>query len=171
MLGIAIGWAFAALVTDAEVRLIVGIVALVFTLDYFFRRKGRSAPRPHNPPKAWFWGAVSGFTSFVSHSGGPPMQMYLLPLRLDPKLLAGTTVLLFAIVNFVKLVPYAMLGQFSTDAPRRLRRAPAACAGFHLARRAAGARRGDRDVLPHQLLGAVPDRHKAPVGRHCRASL
>jgi uncharacterized membrane protein YfcA len=114
LLGIAIGWAFAALVTDAEVRLIVGVVALVFTLDYFFRRKGRTAPRPHNPPKAWFWGAVSGFTSFVSHSGGPPMQMYLLPLRLDPKVLAGTVVLIFAVVNVVKLVPYAMLGQFST---------------------------------------------------------
>jgi uncharacterized membrane protein YfcA len=40
--------------------------------------------------------------------------MYMLPLRLDPKLLAGTMVLLFAVVNFVKLIPYAALGQFST---------------------------------------------------------
>ena len=41
--------------------------------------------------------------------------MYLLPLKLDPRLLAGTTVLIFAIANFVKLVPYAMLGQFSDE--------------------------------------------------------
>ena len=43
------------------------------------------------------------------------MQMYLLPLRLDPRLMAGTTVLIFAAANFVKLLPYAMLGQFSTS--------------------------------------------------------
>ena len=111
--GIAIGWAVAAVVTDAEVRLIVGIVAIVFTLNYWFRRHSRGASAPHNAPKAWFWGAVSGFTSFVSHAGGPPMQMYLLPLRLDPKVLVGTTVLIFAVINVAKLVPYAMLGQFS----------------------------------------------------------
>jgi uncharacterized membrane protein YfcA len=39
--------------------------------------------------------------------------MYLLPLRLDPRLVAGTTVVIFASANFVKLVPYATLGQFT----------------------------------------------------------
>jgi uncharacterized protein len=112
--GIAIGWAVAAYVTDPAVRLIVGLVALAFTLNYLFRGSLTPPPKPHNPVKGWFWGVVSGFTSFVSHAGGPPMQMYLLPLRLDPKLLAGTTVLIFAIANFVKLLPYAALGQFST---------------------------------------------------------
>jgi uncharacterized membrane protein YfcA len=115
MLGLAVGWAVAAIVTDAAVRLIVGGVALIFTLDYWWRGRWSKDPKPHNAPKAWFWGAVSGFTSFVSHAGGPPMQMYILPLRLDPRLMAGTTVLLFAIINFVKLGPYAMLGQFSAD--------------------------------------------------------
>jgi uncharacterized membrane protein YfcA len=115
MVGILIGWAIAAYVTDEAVRLIVGIVALGFTLNYAMRGWRDAAPKPHNFPKAVFWGTLSGFTSFVSHAGGPPMQMYLLPLRLEPKLLAGTTVLLFAIANFVKLVPYAALGQFSGD--------------------------------------------------------
>lgn len=114
MLGLGVGWAVAAIVTDAAVRLIVGAVALAFTLDYFLRGRWTREPRPHNAPKAWFWGTVSGFTSFVSHAGGPPMQMYILPLRLEPRLMAGTTVLLFAIINFVKLAPYAMLGQFSS---------------------------------------------------------
>lgn len=113
IIGIAIGWAIAAYVTDAAVELIVGMVALIFTVTYVLGGAGRSAPKPHNAPKGFFWGAVSGFTSFVSHAGGPPAQMYLLPLRLDSKVLVGTTVLVFAIANFVKLVPYAMLGQFS----------------------------------------------------------
>jgi uncharacterized membrane protein YfcA len=96
------------------VKLIVGTVALLFTVNYVLGGGGRAAAKPHNVVKGVFWGAVSGFTSFVSHAGGPPSQMYLLPLRLDPKVLVGTSVLVFAVVNFVKLLPYAMLGQFST---------------------------------------------------------
>jgi uncharacterized membrane protein YfcA len=115
IVGIGLGWAVAAYVTDEAVRFIVGAVALAFTLDYLFRGRMKAAPKPHDPAKGWFWGTVSGFTSFVSHAGGPPMQMYLLPLRLDPRLMAGTTVLIFAVANFVKLLPYAMLGQFSTS--------------------------------------------------------
>jgi uncharacterized membrane protein YfcA len=114
ILGIGIGWLLATSVTDAEVRLTVGLVSVVFTLNYWLRGRSVSQAEEHSAPKAWFWGAISGFTSFVSHAGGPPTQMYMLPLRLDPKLLAGTMVLLFAVVNFVKLIPYAALGQFST---------------------------------------------------------
>ena len=112
ILGIAIGWAIAAYVSDDAVKLIVGAVALGFILNYIWGgRRGRA--RGPNALKGAFWGAIGGFTSFVSHAGGPPMQMYLLPLRLDPKVLAGTTVIVFAVANFVKLLPYSMLGQFS----------------------------------------------------------
>jgi uncharacterized membrane protein YfcA len=114
MLGIAIAWAVAAYVTDGAVRLLVGAIALLFTLNYAYRGRHSREPEPHNASKAWFWGAIGGFTSFVSHAGGPPVSMYLLPLRLDPGMLAGTTVVVFAVANFVKLLPYAMLGQFST---------------------------------------------------------
>ena len=55
---------------------------------------------------------VTGFTSFVSHAGGPPFQMYAVPLRLSPRIFAGTSVIMFAVVNAVKLVPYFLLGQF-----------------------------------------------------------
>jgi uncharacterized protein len=114
ILGIGVAWAVAAHVTEAAVRLLVGVVALAFTLNYFLRRTGGQAARPPNAAKAWFWGAVGGFTSFVSHAGGPPVSMYLLPLRLDPRELAGTVVIVFAVANVVKLAPYALLGQFST---------------------------------------------------------
>ena len=35
-----------------------------------------------------------------------------MPLRLAPRIFAGTTVIFFAIINAVKLVPYFFLGQF-----------------------------------------------------------
>ncbi|MDP3898211.1 MAG: sulfite exporter TauE/SafE family protein, partial [Mesorhizobium sp.] len=65
-----------------------------------------------NPFKAALWSTVSGFTSFVAHAGGPPYQVYALPLRQRPSLYVGTSVIFFAIVNAVKLVPYFALGQF-----------------------------------------------------------
>ena len=61
---------------------------------------------------AAFWGTVAGFTSFVAHVGGPPFQVYALPLRLDPKVITGTSAIFFAVTNAVKLVPYFALGQF-----------------------------------------------------------
>jgi len=109
--GIGIGWALAAWVDDQAVRAIVGTVAVAFTLNHWFGRAGREPARP-SAPKGVFWSAVSGFTSFVSHSGGPPLAVYLLPLRLDKTVFQATTVVFFAVVNYVKLVPYWSLGQF-----------------------------------------------------------
>ena len=40
------------------------------------------------------------------------MSVYLLPQRLDKALLAGTAVVFFAVLNYVKLVPYFWLGLF-----------------------------------------------------------
>lgn len=116
IIGIIIGWLAASLVTDAVIRLLVGGIAISFVLSYAldrYRRGGGEPPRkPQNPVKATFWGTVSGFTSFVSHAGGPPYQVYTLPLGMTPKVFTGTSTRYFAVVNALKLVPYFALGQF-----------------------------------------------------------
>lgn len=118
IIGIAIGWFTAAWITDAMIRLIVGIVALWFVARYVTlaladkRRATPAAADDHQPAKGALWGALAGFTSFVSHAGGPPYQIYTLPLRQDPKVYTGTSVRFFAIINAIKLVPYFALGQF-----------------------------------------------------------
>jgi uncharacterized membrane protein YfcA len=55
-------------------------------------------------------GAAAGFTSTLAHAGGPPAIMYLLPQKLPRQVYVGTTVILFALINLIKLVPYAYLG-------------------------------------------------------------
>ncbi len=116
MIGIGAGWLTATLVTADMVRLIVGAVAFVFVLRwaYLQMRHGADHAAPRNPVLAALWGLVAGFTSFVAHVGGPPFQVYALPLRLDPKILSGTSAIFFAVTNAVKLVPYFALGQFDT---------------------------------------------------------
>jgi uncharacterized membrane protein YfcA len=112
LVGVGIGWAAAAWVSENHIRLIVGTVAMLFALNYWFSGRLRQKPHGPNVVKGAFWSVVTGFTSFVSHAGGPPFQMYTVPLRLPPRILAGTAVILFATVNAVKLVPYFFLGQF-----------------------------------------------------------
>lgn len=113
--GTALGWATAALVPDNAIRTLVGVIAIAFAVNSFFAEWMRRAPKRESIAGATFWGTVTGYTSFVAHAGGPPFQVYTLPLKLDKVLFAGTTVVFFAILNAMKLVPYLMLGQFSTE--------------------------------------------------------
>lgn len=114
VVGIFVGWLTAAWVTEHEIRLIVGLISVAFALNYWFRHRLRQQAHGQDVVKGTFWAIVTGFTSFVSHAGGPPFQLYTVPLRLDPRIFAGTTTIVFAIINAIKTVPYFFLGQFDT---------------------------------------------------------
>ena len=113
-IGVAVGWWTAAWVGEEQIRLILGVMSVAFAVNYWLRQRRDLVGRPADRAKGVFWGALSGFTSFVSHAGGPPYQIYVTPLRLEPRIFAGTMVVFFFIVNAIKLVPYFFLGQFST---------------------------------------------------------
>ncbi len=115
LLGIAAGTLLFGYMSADVVRLIVGTISLVFAVHYWVhlsRPESRRSPVPRATGIAG--GAAAGFTSFVAHAGGPPLSMYLLRRPLDKTQFVATTVMFFAVVNYVKLVPYAWLGQFST---------------------------------------------------------
>lgn len=113
--GTLLGWALWTIVSDAMALLFVGIITLLFVLDSLLPLRKRLAGLPPSKPWGAFWGGFAGFTSFVSHTGGPPFQIYVLPQRLPPVLYSGTTAFFFAIVNTAKLVPYFFLGQLSVS--------------------------------------------------------
>lgn len=111
--GIIVGWLTAAWVSEAQIRLIVGGVSVAFALNHWLRKKRDTLSKRPDVAKGVFWGIVAGFTSFVSHAGGPPYQIYAAPLRMAPRTFAATSIVFFAIVNAVKVAPYFYLGQFS----------------------------------------------------------
>src|SRR5262245_33998109 len=111
IVGIAIGWATASRVSDRAVGLMVGIIGVVFCMNAWRMRNAPPAPKPADVPRGVLWGTIMGFTSFVSHTGGPPYQVYVLPQQLPKTVYAGTTTIAFAVVNAVKLLPYWALGQ------------------------------------------------------------
>lgn len=114
VVGIGLGWATAAVVSERMVGALVGLIGTTFALNAIFRPRLASARHARVAP-GLFWGTVSGFTSFVSHSGGPPWQFYALPLGMDKLTFAGTSTILFAWINLVKLLPYYALGQLSAE--------------------------------------------------------
>ncbi len=120
--GITIGGLTARWVNEDIVRLLVGVIAVVFTLHRWrsLRRAARSsssasapARRPQNKIAGAFWGTCAGFTSFLAHAGSPPYQVYMLPQGLSKELYTCTSVMFFASVNAIKLIPYGMLWQLS----------------------------------------------------------
>ena len=135
--GALVGVAAASLVfhylNEDLIRIVLGLIATGFAADYFLRDQSSVPPKPHRPAHATFWGVLSGFTSTVAHSGGPPANIYLLPLRLDKSVFVGSMIMLFALVNLSKLVPYALLGLFAgTNLLASLVLAPVAAIGMLL---------------------------------------
>lgn len=110
--GVALGGATASVTPAWVVTILVGVIGLIFALNLLIKR---SAPTPRKAEVApgLFWGTITGFTSFVSHAGAPPYQVYVMPLQLPKLVFAGTSTILFAYINAIKLIPYAMLGQLS----------------------------------------------------------
>ncbi|MBU2958533.1 sulfite exporter TauE/SafE family protein [Paracoccus sp. 1_MG-2023] len=111
--GIAFGWATSSIVPVWGVTLIVGLIGLCFALNALLRPQLDAQPQRPRLSKGTFWGGLAGYTSFLSHSGAPLWQVYAQPLRMPPLIFAGTSTWFFAIGNWIKLLPYAMLGQLS----------------------------------------------------------
>lgn len=133
--GVALGWLFFRSVSPDAIRLFIGLIAIGFVAWRIARERGWLTATAEAPGavSGLFWGGVAGFTSFVSHAGGPPAAMYLLGRGLDKTTYQATTVISFWWVNLIKFVPYVALGMFTMDSARaNLMLAPVAVAGVLL---------------------------------------
>jgi uncharacterized membrane protein YfcA len=115
VMGVFIGWLTASMISDQTIKFIIGMVGVGFCLQIWFKRGQSNEPQPANKVKGYFWGAVAGFTSFISHAGAPPFQIYMLPQKLPKAEFAGTATILFAIINLSKILPYQNLSPYSQE--------------------------------------------------------
>ncbi len=112
--GVLIGTALMGTLSPDHIKVLVGLIAVSFCLQYWFFR-GRASGILASDGSGYFWGTIAGVTSMHIHAGGPPISVYLLPQKLDKFVLVGTLGIFFAVLNYVKLVPYAYLGQFEAS--------------------------------------------------------
>lgn len=120
LIGIALGGIAFGLLSVNMIRLLVGLVAVVFTVNKWFglsdRLTRQLSMRQHAPGRVagMICGLLSGFTSTLAHSGGPPFAVYIYSQKLDKTLIVATSAVFFFIGNYLKLVPYYFLGQLNT---------------------------------------------------------
>jgi len=93
-------------------QVVAGLVG-AFTL-LFLAQRVAFPPKPDSPPPPKWLGAIltatAGFTSFIAHAGGPPVNAYVIPMRLSPVRFTATMAFFFFVINLSKWIPYAWLG-------------------------------------------------------------
>ena len=117
LLGVVAGAYSFHLLSDQSIKFMIAALSLLFCLDAVVKalRKKQIVAKKPNWISAGVWTFLAGFTSFSVHAGGPPLNFYLLPLRLNKSLYVSTTVVFFTFINYIKLVPYVSLGLFTTE--------------------------------------------------------
>jgi hypothetical protein len=109
LLGSVIGFLLFKALDSRTLAGIVGVLTLLFLAQRLVFPPRSDSP----PPPRWVGGILttaSGFTSFVAHAGGPPINAYMIPQKLPPLIFTATMAVFFFAVNLSKWGPYAWLG-------------------------------------------------------------
>ncbi len=110
LLGVAIATVITPYTPESILLIFTGAIGLWHCLRTWLRHAQTEAEEARILPGI-FWGTLTGIASFITHSGAPPSQAYLLPQRLPKLQFAGTVAISFAIGNIVKLPAYWSIGQ------------------------------------------------------------
>ena len=109
--GVLLGVAFWRVAPADLIRVVIGLVAIGFVVWHAWPRKAVVRTKGEGGTAVGLAaGAISGFTSFVSHAGGPPAAVYMLGRGLAKEAYQGTTVIVFFAINVMKLPAYVSLG-------------------------------------------------------------
>ncbi len=117
VIGIVLGWWFAATVSVKFVQGMIGVIAIAFGANRLLADYGNGMKLRHVLPE-WvggIWGMVAGFTSQVAHAGGPPFQVWAMTRNFPRDVFVGTSCIFFAIINWLKVPAYFALGQFTVE--------------------------------------------------------
>ena len=107
--GILIGTLTFKYSSDDSIRIIIGTIAILFILLTIIQKNNILIKS--TKIKGTFWSLIAGYTSFLIHAGGTPINFYLLPQKLNKTIYMGTMTIVFLIINSIKLIPYYYLGQ------------------------------------------------------------
>ncbi len=115
LVGIALGYWYAASLSDAWMHVALGLISLLFGVQRIWEARGGRVVAARRLPDGigMLCGVGAGLTSQIGHAGGPPFLLYVVPQRLQRDEFVGTTIIFFATLNWIKVGTYSALGQFT----------------------------------------------------------
>jgi len=111
--GLALGAIGFSWMSAEVIRLAVGIMALMLVAGFVLLGPPAARSRTTPAPVVFSLGAISGFTSFIAHAGGPPVKGYLLSQNMEKSQFVGTNTMFFFVLNAIKTAAYAGMGQLT----------------------------------------------------------
>jgi len=121
IVGVTIGTAFITNAPTETLRTLLGVIVLIFALYKIF--ENRILDYFTYQPRNWHGlvaGVITGFSSALAHTGGPPVSIYLLMQKVTPAVFIATSALFFFILNWIKVPYYAYAGLFDLVQLRRI---------------------------------------------------
>jgi uncharacterized membrane protein YfcA len=115
LLGTVVGTLTFKHLSPPAVSVIVGVLTLLFLAHRLYAQRCAASQKPLPQVAGAVLAVVSGFTSFVAHAGGPPINAYVMVLRLPPLQFTATMAVFFFVINLSKWLPYSYLGLLSWD--------------------------------------------------------
>ena len=106
VIGVTFGTFFIANAPTNVLKLGLGVITLAFVVYKLVEKRLLTYLKyKERPWHGWLAGTAGGFASSLAHSGGPPISIYLMLQEVTPSVFIATSVLFFAILNWIK-VPY-----------------------------------------------------------------
>jgi hypothetical protein len=117
IIGVTIGTYFITNVSTQVLKIGLAVIALLFVVYKLFEKRILGSVKYQERRwHGWLAGTTAGFTSAMAHSGVPPISIYLILQDVTPRVFIATSVLFYAILNWIKVPYYYFTGMF--DFPR-----------------------------------------------------
>ena len=111
LLGLGLGWLLFTRLDNRMIVLVTGALAAGFAVIRLVSSSNGGRALLPDRLRAWLWTTLSGCTTLLAHAGGPPVLVYVAPKGLDKTTLVATLTFYFALVNYLKLIPFGLMGQ------------------------------------------------------------
>ncbi len=109
VVGVTIGTFFITTAPTGTLRTALGVIVLIFAMYKIFENRIQGSLKYH--PRNWHGllaGTITGFSSALAHTGGPPVSIYLLP-----RVFIATSAIFFFLLNWIKVPYYWYAGLFN----------------------------------------------------------
>jgi uncharacterized membrane protein YfcA len=121
IVGVTIGTVLLTNAPTETLRTLLGIIVLIFALYKILEKRIlRTLEYESRDWHGLVAGTITGFSSALAHTGGPPVSIYLLMQEVTPRVFIATSALFFFLLNWIKVPYYYYADLFDHDLLRQI---------------------------------------------------